>query len=258
MRSQPLNEKRILVTRAVGQASKLSDALREFGAEPVELPLIEIQPPASYRPLDGALKQLEYFDCLILTSTNAVRALLERATHLGLPQSALTCIPVAAVGSATAELARKHKMNVQFVPAHYVGEAMVEVLRSSAQGKRFLLARSTLARDVIPDQLRSLGAVVEVVDAYQNIPPSGAAEQMRLALNSALSAATFTSSSTVHNFALVARLAGIQVPPPGLPAISIGPVTTATLREYDWLPVEEANPSDIPGLVQAVVRALGK
>jgi uroporphyrinogen-III synthase len=81
---------------------------------------------------------------------------------------------------------------------------------------------------------------------------------MRAALNSKLSAATFSSSSTVHNFAKVAELAGISTPPPGLTAISIGPITSASLREYRWEPVAEASPSDIPGLIQAVVRALGK
>jgi len=257
MRPFPLQGTRILVTRAASQASKFSDALRELGADSVELPLIEIRPPVSYRPLDGVLKQVEHFDCLILTSTNAVSILVQRVAHLGLPANTLTRIPVAAVGAATADLARKNHLNVQFVPARYVGEAMVEKLRTVAPGKRFLLARSSIARDVIPDRLRALGATVDVVDAYQNVPPAGVADQMRSALNSALSAATFTSSSTVHNFAQVAELAGFRMPPSGLTAISIGPITTATLREYSWEPIEEARPSDIPGLIQAVVRALG-
>jgi uroporphyrinogen-III synthase len=258
MPTQLLKGKRILVTRAAGQAGKLSDGLRELGAEPVELPLIEIQPPASYRPLDNTLKQLEFFDCLILTSTNAVSAVVQRAAHLGIAASALSEIPVAAVGKATADFARKNKLKVTFQPARYVGEALVAELRSIAPGKRFLLARSSVARDVIPDQLRAIGATVEVVDAYQNVPPSGAAEQMSRALNSKLNAATFSSSSTVHNFVKVAELAGFRTPPAGLAAISIGPITSATLREYAWEPAAEASPSDIPGLIQAVVRSFGK
>ena len=118
-------------------------------------------------------------------------------------------------------------------------------------------ARAAVARDVIPDALRAAGADVDVVDAYRNVIPDAAASQLRQALEQGIGAATFTSSSSVTHLADVAREAGLAFPFPGVAAVSIGPITSGTLREYNWEPEVEANPSDIPGLAAAVVRAIG-
>jgi uroporphyrinogen-III synthase len=77
----PLAGRRVLVTRAAHQAGKLSEGLRALGVEPVEVPVLEIRPPASFEPFDAALRQLDSYDWLILTSANAVRALVERASY---------------------------------------------------------------------------------------------------------------------------------------------------------------------------------
>jgi uroporphyrinogen-III synthase len=107
---------------------------------------------------------------------------------------------------------------------------------------------------VIPDALREAGATVDVVDAYRNVLPAAAPEQLRLALAQGIDAATFTSSSSVTHLAEAARAAGIVWPFAGVPAVSIGPITSQTLRDLGWEPSVEANPSDIPGLIGAVVR----
>ena len=251
--SQPLAGRRILVTRAAHQAGKLSDGLRALGAEPVEVPVLEIRPPASFEPLDSALRQLASYDWLILTSANAVRALVERIAALGIVTPSSNT-QVAAIGSATAQAARDAGFSVTLMPESYIAESLVMALQSQIAGKRVLLARAAVARDVIPDALREAGAVVDVVDAYRNAVPEGAPRQLREAIEQGLDAATFTSSSSVTHLAEVARIASIPFPLANVPAVSIGPITSETLREHGWPPADEASPSDIPGLFEAILR----
>jgi len=252
--SLPLAGKRVLVTRALHQAGKLSDGLRALGAEPVEVPLLEIRPPDSYAALDAALLNFGQYDWLILTSANTVRALVERALALGIALAPPASLKVAAVGEATADEARKAGFGVTFVPVTSVSESLVEGLVGGAVGQRILLARAEVARDVVPEALREAGAQVDVVDAYRNAMPEGAPERLQLALANGIDAATFTSSSSVTHLAEAAREAGVAWPFVGVPAASIGPITSGTLRELGWEPAVEANSSDIPGLISAVIQ----
>lgn len=251
----PLANKRVLVTRAAHQAGKLSEGLRAAGADPVEVPVLEIHPPASYDPLDHALQHLYSYDWLILTSANTIRAVAQRATALNL--SLRNPGPhIAAIGQATAEAARLAGLHVTLTPESYVAESLVAALATRIQGKHVLLARAAIARDVIPDALRKTGATVNVVDAYQNMIPASAPEHLRAALASRIDAATFTSSSSATHLAEVARAAKLAFPLAGVKAISIGPVTTATLRELHWEPAAEAQPHDIPALIAATIQVL--
>jgi len=262
----PLASRRVLVTRAIHQAGKLSEGLRALGAEPVEVPVLEIRPPESFAALDEALGRLDAgrdsqrFDWLILTSANTVAAVVERCRVLGLDVSEMKQLRVAAVGSATAEAARKADFRVTVVPESYNSEGVVAALGNSILGKRVLLARAKVARDVIPDALTAAGALMTVVDAYRTALPEGASERLVAALGAGVDAATFTSSSSVRNLAEVAREAGVGFPLTGpggqVKAISIGPVTTATLREFGWEEAGEAEASDLPGLIAAVVKAM--
>jgi len=104
--------------------------------------------------------------------------------------------------------------------------------------------------------LRKAGAEVDVVDAYLNGLPEAAPELLRRALAAGIDAATFTSSSSATHLAEAARQAGVAWPLAGVPAVSIGPITSQTLRELGWEPAVEANPFDIPGLIAAVLQAL--
>ena len=330
MSAQPLAGRRVLVTRAAHQAGKLSQGLRALGAEPVEVPVLEICPPASFDPLDAALRQLDSYHWLVLTSANTVRALADRATALKsashpsfvsghafrraenvtslegasqvaekltgssqkcqgttsvvpyvadnkrrtlapaggaspVPATSLSAmlaecqsLQVAAIGEATAEAARKAGLPVSLVPESYVAESLIQSLREKVAGSRILLARAAIARDVIPDALRAAGAQVDVVDAYRNAMPEGAPEQLRQALAAGIDAATFTSSSSVTHLADAAHAAGLAWPFAGVAAVSIGPITSQTLRELVWEPAAEADPSDIAGLIGAVARVLSK
>jgi uroporphyrinogen-III synthase len=255
--------KRILVTRALHQAGKLSEGLRALGAEPVEVPVLEIQPPANYDAIDRALRGLDFYDWLILTSANTVRALAKRAAELRLPLLPQGSLKVAAIGEATADAARKAGLEVALVPEAYVAESLIELIRGfapegSLDRQRFLLARAEVARDVIPDAIRAIGAKVDVVDAYRNVMPEVAPGRLRDALNDGVDAVTFTSSSSVRHLAEAAKQAGIRFPFAGVQAISIGPITTKTLCEFGWEPAAEASVSHVPGLIDAVASALQK
>lgn len=258
MSTLPLAGRRVLVTRAAHQAGKLSEGLRALGAEPVEVPLLEIHPPASFESLDAALRQFDSYDWLILTSANAVRALSERAAALGVPLVQPSRMKVAAVGDATAAATRKAGFIVDFVPELYVAESLAEGMSGQVTGKRILIARAAVARDILPGALRAAGGKVHVVDAYLNVLPESAPQQLRQALIEGIDAATFTSSSSATHLAEAACAAGVAWPLAGVPAISIGPVTSQTLRDLGWSPAAEAEPSDISGLIDAVKRSLSR
>jgi len=248
----PLAGRRVLVTRAAQQAGKLSEGLRKLGAEPVEVPVVEILPPQSFEPLDAALRRLDKYHWLVITSTNTVRLLAERAAALGVAFGAFPSLKVAAVGEATAAAARNEGLAITFVPDSYVSESLVAGLSAQVAGQSVLLVRAEVARDVIPDALRAAGAIVDVADAYRNGMPAAAPQLLRSAIAQGVDAATFTSSSSVTHLAEAAKAAGVPWPLAGVSAISIGPITSGTLRAFGWEPAIEANPSDIPGLISAL------
>jgi uroporphyrinogen-III synthase len=261
----PLAGKTIVVTRARQQASRLRRELEALGARVIELPTIEIVPPDSYAPLDAALRNLQQYQWLIVTSANTVRVLRERATAMGLTVDAFASVRCAAVGSATVEALREFGVRVDLVPEKYVAESLVAAMRDCVSGSRILLTRAAVARDVIPYELRRLGALVDVADAYRTVVPEESAVLMREVFCPPHTshpseqgarfpdAVTFTSSSTVANFFRSLQEAGLHRVPDGVQAISIGPIASATLREFGWEPSAEADPHDVAGLVAAVL-----
>ena len=236
----------------------MSDGLHALGAIPVEVPVLEIGPPLCFDALDDSLRHIDQYDWIIFTSANTVRALTERGAVIGVEPERGAGAKVVAVGNATASAAREAGWNVTIIPETYVAESLVSSIQNQLVGKCVLLARAEVARDVIPDALRSAGATVDVVDAYRNVIPAGAPEQLRRALAEGLHAATFTSSSSVTHLADAAKVAGLGFPLSGVPAVSIGPITSATLREVGWEPAAEADPHDIPGLIAAVAELLSR
>src|SRR5580658_4039280 len=253
----PLAGLRIVVGRARHQASALSSGLRKLGAEVVEIPFIEIRKPRSYKPLDSALKNLKDCDWLILTSVNGVDALWERLHELGLTKKQLKHLKVAAIGPATKKAIEKRGIKVNVVPEEYVAESVVKSLRDQVAGKRVLLARARVARDVIPRELRRLGALVDVVEAYETVIPESSRTKLRTILKDAKRrphVITFTSSSTVRNFvALLGKNMSRRRPrkPSAFDDVrfaSIGPVTSSTLRELGLAVDIEAKEYTVPGL----------
>ena len=258
---KPLSGCRVLVSRAKKQAEALSSALKELGCDVIEIPFIEIRKPSSYKPLENALSNLSSYDWLILTSVNGVEALFERMTQSKLDQSALAHLKVAAIGPATKKAIEKHGLKVSVTPKEYVAESVVATLHKRVKGKLVLLVRAKVARDVIPRELRKAGATVDVIEAYETVAPKSSEQRLRAVLANKRKphAITFTSSSTVKNFVGLLGLRSARAalkktaPSHGVHSASIGPITSATLREFG-LPVDiEAKTFDIPGLVAAIV-----
>ena len=262
--SGPLAGKRIVVSRARDQAEALSFPLRELGAEVLEIPFIEIRPPASFKHLDDALRQIHDYDWLILTSVNGVKALAGRIQHLGLDALSFVHLKVAAIGPATEQALEAEQFQVDVVPDKYVAEAVVSSLRGQVKGQRILLVRAKIARDVIPEELQRAGAVVDVVEAYETLAPEASRARLRAALQDSgkkPDVITFTSSSTVRNF--VSLLLDLKAdresaPAPlleGVKLASIGPVTSATMCHLGLAVDIEAREYTVPGLVRAIVAA---
>ena len=255
----PLAGRRIVVTRSRRQASTLSAALKVLGAEVIEIPLIEIVPPASYAPLDQALRQIARYQWLIITSANTIHVLAERMKAQDLGNSTFGGLKTIAIGPATAAAMRQQGWRVDLIPHQYVAESVVTALKDHVRGSRILLARASMARDVIPGKLTRIGAEVDIVEAYSTVIPTGSVEKFQEAFGDAANlpdAVTFTSSSTVKHFFALLHEAELTTVPDQIQAISIGPITSATLREMGWEPAAEAEQHDVSGLTKAVARIL--
>jgi uroporphyrinogen III methyltransferase / synthase len=237
---RPLQGIKIAVTRARAQASELAGRLTALGASMIEAPAIRIA------PRDGPAPELGRYDLVCLTSPNGVRLLFERLAAAGQDARALAGARVAAIGPGTAAALRDYGVIADLVPDRFVAEGLIEAL-ADVPVTRALIARAAGARDVLPEALRSRGAEVDLVALYETVAEPLGAEQLR-----AIEAAdyvTFTSSSTVRFFvdAIGDRLS------PRTRLVSIGPVTSAALRERGLEPAVEATRHDIDGLVEALV-----
>jgi uroporphyrinogen-III synthase len=255
----PLFGIRVLVGRARHQAGTLSKELRHLGATVLEIPFIEIRKPRSFEPLDSALKNLATYDWLILTSVNGVEAMWERLARLNLTKTDLKPLCIAAIGPATNKAIEQRGGKVDVVPKEYVAESVVRSLQKRVKGKRVLLVRAKVARDVIPRELRGAGAHVDVVEAYETVVPSSSRTRLRAVLKSDKRrphVITFTSSSTVRNLVGLLGLSKSRLE--GIRLASIGPITSSTLRELGLRVDCEAKEFTIPGLVKAIVSSLGQ
>jgi len=263
---RPLTGVRVLVGRARHQAGALSSELRKLGADVIEIPFIEIRRPRSFKALDSALKDLSSYDWLILTSVNGVDAMWERMKRR-LTKPSLKHLKIAAIGPATKKAIEQRGLRVDVVPKEYVAESVVRSLRRKVKGKGVLLVRAKVARDVIPRELRKAGAHVDVVEAYETVVPQSSRRKLRAVLKNPRrrpDVVTFTSSSTVRNFVelIGSGKAGGRGRPrqkglDGIQMASIGPVTSATLREFGLRADIKAKEFTIPGLVAAIARSFG-
>jgi uroporphyrinogen III methyltransferase/synthase len=230
---RPLFGRRIVVTRPRGQVHAFAALLEAQGAEVVALPTIAPVPPASFEPVDAALAELGRYAWLVLTSPHGVEVFFDRLRTLGRDVRELAGVAIAAIGPATAAGIAARGLNVAVTPGEYRAEAVADALvATGVAGRRVLLARAAGARTVLPERLRAAGALVDDVATYRTVlPPEAAAAPARFAGGRRPDLVTFTSSSTVTNFArlfpghdLGAVLAGVAVG-------CIGPVTAATARD---------------------------
>ncbi len=249
----PLRGHSVAVTRAASQAGPFCRQLRRLGALVLPLPVLEFVPPTDWSAADGAISRLRNYDWLIFTSVNGVNHFLERLERCGRD---LRDLPrrIAAIGPATADRLRALHLRVDLVPERYVAESLAGALEGRGlAGDRVLLARAERARDVLPKELARMGAEVDVAPVYRTILPDSS---VGLARRHWIDQApphwvTLTSSSTARNLAAL-------VPPDRLRRsriASIGPVTTATAREFGMDVVVEAETFTTDGLARALCEA---
>jgi uroporphyrinogen III methyltransferase/synthase len=238
----PLAGLTVAVTRARAQASGLAERLRELGAGVVQAPVIRIE-PLPREPLDPA-----GYDFVCVTSANAVELLFERLAAGGRDARALAGTRIAAIGPATAAALGRRGIIPDVVPERAVAESLVDALDGQPV-ERALIARAREAREVLPDALRARGARVDVLDLYETVAEPLSPRALEQALGADY--VTFTSSSTVRFFLEAAGPEARLSPQARI--VSIGPATSATLREHGLEPHVEASEHDVEGVVSALL-----
>lgn len=242
--NRPLFGRKIIVTRAREQISKLSSALSDLGAEITECPTIKIAAPSdNYREIDAAIKILREFDWLIFTSANGVEKFFERLKVHGLDARALGNIKIAVIGSATAEKLSTFGIIADVIPKNFVAESLADSLQKFIGGKKVLLARAEVARDILPETLKKFGAEIKIAPIYKTEIEKPAQVEFDSA-----DLITFTSSSTVENF-----IANYGVEPlQKIPSAAIGTITAAKLEDFGIKAAVIAEEFTISGLVDAI------
>jgi uroporphyrinogen III methyltransferase / synthase len=255
---RPLFGRRIVVTRSREQAGELIEMLEERGAEAIAAPTIHIAPPEDVRPLDDAVANAGSFDWIIFASANAVDAFMSRLAATADVRS-LSGVRICAVGPSTASRLLRYGVRADLTPAEYRAEALMDGLRGSGplRGKRVLLPRADIGGEMLTDGLRQAGADVTDVIAYRTTLAQGDGAEdrdiYRMLLDGQIDAVTFTSASTVRNFARIhgedqaADLLG------GTVVASIGPVTAEAAQQLGIATTVQPGRYTIPDLVDALV-----
>lgn len=229
--TRPLFGRRVLVPRPAGQAERTAQALRERGAEPRVVPVIEIAPPPDPAPLENAAATLGSYDWVLFTSANGVESLFSALRRAGRDARAFGSAKIAVIGPRTADALERHGVRADRVAEEHVGEGLARDVLSLGTPRRVLIVRALVARDALPTLLREAGVAVDVVPAYETRPaPAGPKSLVELVETRAVDTVLFTSSSTVT--ATVERLGPSARELLGkLTVASIGPITTRTAEE---------------------------
>jgi uroporphyrinogen III methyltransferase / synthase len=257
---RPLDGRTVIITRARAQAAEFADELERYGARVIACPTIEIVEPESYEPLDEAIANLYGYDWLVFTSVNGVEHFLRRFTAQGHEVSELDELRVCAIGEATAERLRSSAIHVDVIPEQFKAEgvfaALEQYLGGSEQmrGQNFLIPRAAVARDYLPGALRTAGARADVVPVYRTVQPHsverGRVEAMLA--GGAVDCITFTSSSTVTNFARLFDTTDLSQLLAGVAVACIGDITAATAAEYGLRTHILPNEYTVPALTRAI------
>jgi uroporphyrinogen III methyltransferase/synthase len=255
---KPLFGRRIVITRPRAHAAEFAELLEAWGAEVIPFPTIETVPTESFAALDDAIQRAAEFDWVVFTSANGVRVFFERLQTIGADIRSFHRAHFAAIGPQTARALQAYCVRVESIPEEFRAEGVIAALAAAGvAGKRVLLPRAAGAREVLPIQLRELGATVEEVVTYSSVlPHTHAAELRELLRRGDADLITFTSSSTVHNF--VAAFEGTGSAVLAHTAIGcIGPVTADTVRSYGLHVAVQPATYTIPAFVDAIVQYYG-
>jgi uroporphyrinogen III methyltransferase/synthase len=255
--NKPFFGKRVVVTRSREQASDLSRRIEEMGGEAWEFPAIEIADPEDFGPMDAAIKELDSYNWLIFTSVNGVDSFFNRLRHHKCDIRNLKGAKICAIGPKTKERLEEMCLHVEYVPAEYRAEAVIEGLRGKLKpGEKVLLPRADIARVILPETLKNeMGADVNNVVAYRTVRGSGDASLLKELLEEGMiHYVTFTSSSTVKNFVEMLDAENLHDILKGVKLVSIGPITSEAARDLGLTIDIEASEYTIDGLVDALTR----
>jgi uroporphyrinogen III methyltransferase/synthase len=253
--SRPLYGWKVLVPRTKEQAGAMSERLRSYGAVPVEVPTIAVEPPRTPTQMERAIKGLVTgrFEWIVFTSTNAVRAVREKFEEFGLDARAFAGVKIACVGEATAEAVRSFGIKPELVPT---GDQSSEGLLAEFPPydsildpiDRVLLPRADIATETLAAGLRNLGWEIDDVTAYRTVRAAPPAAAIRDAIKTGgFQAVCFTSSSTVRN------LVGIAGKPHARTIVAcIGPQTCATAAEFGLRVDVQPETATVAGLIDAL------
>ena len=249
---RPLFGKRVLNTRSRSQASRLQSLLEQAGANPLELPTIEIGPLADFSELDSTLEKLADYKWVIFASANAVESVFERLELQGKDARALAGTTIGAIGPATAQALARRGISADFVPKRSISSMILRELSDHDwNGVPVLLPAADIGRDELEKGLTEMGATVNRLAAYRNVPVAGAGDLAKQAFIDGVDIVTFTSSSTVRN--LVEMLGDDRKALEDSFIACIGPITAATARELGLRVDLEATEHTVEGLVDALV-----
>jgi uroporphyrinogen III methyltransferase/synthase len=252
----PLEGRTILITRSRSQAAGFRESLERAGARVLEVPAIEIRPRMSPQ-LDQAILQLESYDWLFFTSANAAAIFADQVAHLRpeFSPERLERPRLCAIGPATSEKIRAYRYRVDLVPRVFQAEGVVdefvELQQGRLEGVRILLPRAAQAREILPEELKRHGAIVDLIPVYDTVLPEGTAHSMQELLQQVkIDMISFTSSSTVRNFV---QAAGTEVDLSRFQYAAIGPITAATAKEYGLAITVLPTRWTVPDLAQAII-----
>lgn len=256
---KPLFGRKIIVTRAREQASDFAELLYLNGAEPIEFPTIQVIPPDSWDELDNAVDEIRGFEWIIFTSVNGVRFFFERLNRKG-DLRLLHGIKICAIGPQTASEIRRYGLVPDLIPKEYRAEAIIEEMgKEDIAGKRMLLPRAEIAREILPQELSRMGARIKVVTAYKTIKPEEDLERVRgLLKNKEISVITFTSSSTVRNFLEMFNEGEVMGLIDGTAVACIGPITAKTAEDLGISTDIMPSKYTMPELTEAIVEYFSK
>jgi len=252
MITMPLSGIRVMVTRSSDQARILSAKLQNLGATTIEIPMIEVTTPSDTGPIDRSIRDLTKYDWIIFTSVHGVEFFLQRMAVLHVPFSNLGSVKIATIGPATSIALQNIGRSPDYVPSEFLSENIAPGL-GRLEGKRILLPRADIASQKLPIQLREMGACVDEVVAYWTITPRELnSNRLRAGLESGVNVITFTSPSTVRNFAKALERAGGSKYLNSVKVACIGPVTAEAARRVGMTVGIIAQPHTIDALVEAI------
>ena len=263
--SSPLRGKTILVTRACGQSEDITTQLEALGAVVIHCPTIEVVPPSSWAQLDASIGRIKEYDWIVFTSANGARFFFRRLGEMRSEGVEALAAHVCAIGPATARAIETAGAVPDVTASNSSGEGALRAIidhvggDESVKGLKFLIPQARVARETLPAGLRSLGAHVDAVETYQTVKPVVQPERIiRLFKENSIDAITFTSPSTVSNFAEIVGLTDLSDLLGTTLVACIGPVTAETAVSYGLGRIVQPAQHNAAELVGSIVESIGR